>query len=110
MGAGEWRLDMQSKHERFLSETVRGAGAGRQVRDRNCTGLPVCARQPAWAEPGRLARICSPWLPQPRPVSPQVFHRTPLIVTDYPRDIKAFYMRANDDGATVAAMDLLVPR
>lgn len=33
----------------------------------------------------------------------------PLFVTDYPRDIKAFYMRQNDDGKTVAAMDLLVP-
>ncbi|KIZ06446.1 asparaginyl-tRNA synthetase [Monoraphidium neglectum] len=55
-----WGLDMQSEHERFLSETV--------------------------------------------------FNKTPLIVTDYPRDIKAFYMRQNDDGKTVAAMDLLVPR
>jgi asparaginyl-tRNA synthetase len=34
----------------------------------------------------------------------------PLIVTDYPRDIKAFYMKQNDDGKTVAAMDVLVPR
>jgi asparaginyl-tRNA synthetase len=34
----------------------------------------------------------------------------PVIVYDYPRDIKAFYMRANDDGATVAAMDILAPR
>jgi asparaginyl-tRNA synthetase len=33
----------------------------------------------------------------------------PLFVVDYPREIKAFYMRANDDGRTVAAMDLLVP-
>lgn len=33
----------------------------------------------------------------------------PLFVTDYPKDIKAFYMRMNDDGKTVAAMDLLVP-
>ncbi|MBM71439.1 MAG: asparagine--tRNA ligase [Crocinitomicaceae bacterium] len=33
----------------------------------------------------------------------------PVIVTDYPSDIKAFYMRANDDGKTVAAMDVLVP-
>ncbi|MDR1604332.1 MAG: asparagine--tRNA ligase [Gracilibacteraceae bacterium] len=33
----------------------------------------------------------------------------PVFVTDYPREIKAFYMRANDDGRTVAAMDLLVP-
>ena len=34
----------------------------------------------------------------------------PVIVTDYPRSIKAFYMRLNDDGKTVAAMDVLVPR
>jgi len=34
----------------------------------------------------------------------------PVIVYNYPREIKAFYMRANDDGETVAAMDMLVPR
>lgn len=33
----------------------------------------------------------------------------PVFVTDYPREIKAFYMRENDDGKTVAACDLLVP-
>jgi len=33
----------------------------------------------------------------------------PVFLTDYPKDIKAFYMRMNDDGATVAAVDLLVP-
>src|SRR5665647_872351 len=33
----------------------------------------------------------------------------PVFVTDYPKDIKAFYMRMNDDNETVAAMDLLVP-
>ncbi|MBP9743377.1 MAG: asparagine--tRNA ligase [Burkholderiales bacterium] len=33
----------------------------------------------------------------------------PTIVTDYPRDIKAFYMRQNEDGKTVAAMDILAP-
>ena len=33
----------------------------------------------------------------------------PVFLTDYPKDIKAFYMRANDDGKTVAACDLLVP-
>ncbi len=33
----------------------------------------------------------------------------PLIVYDYPREIKPFYMRVNDDGKTVAAMDILVP-
>lgn len=35
--------------------------------------------------------------------------KRPLFVTDYPKDIKAFYMRMNDDNKTVAAMDLLVP-
>ena len=33
----------------------------------------------------------------------------PVFVTDYPKDIKSFYMRLNDDGKTVAATDLLVP-
>jgi asparaginyl-tRNA synthetase len=35
--------------------------------------------------------------------------RGPVFITDYPKDIKAFYMRLNDDGKTVAACDLLVP-
>mmetsp|Transcript_1355 Transcript_1355/g.3194 ORF Transcript_1355/g.3194 Transcript_1355/m.3194 type:complete len:586 (-) Transcript_1355:115-1872(-) len=39
----------------------------------------------------------------------EAFDRCPLIVTDYPKEIKAFYMRLNDDGKTVAAMDVLVP-
>jgi asparaginyl-tRNA synthetase len=55
----EWGNDLQTEHERFLSE--------------------------------------------------EVFKR-PVIVTDYPREIKAFYMRVNDDGKTVRAMDVLVPR
>ena len=38
----------------------------------------------------------------------QVFKR-PVFVTDYPKEIKAFYMRLNDDGKTVAAADCLVP-
>ncbi|HEX2953596.1 MAG TPA: asparagine--tRNA ligase, partial [Bacillota bacterium] len=38
----------------------------------------------------------------------QVFKK-PVFVTDYPKEIKAFYMRQNDDNKTVAAMDLLVP-
>ena len=33
----------------------------------------------------------------------------PVFLTDYPKDIKAFYMRQNDDGKTVAAVDCLVP-
>ena len=36
-------------------------------------------------------------------------YKMPIFLTDYPKDIKAFYMRMNDDGKTVAAMDLLVP-
>ena len=54
----EWGKDLQSEHERFLTE--------------------------------------------------QHFKR-PVIVFDYPKEIKAFYMRQNDDGRTVAAMDVLVP-
>lgn len=34
----------------------------------------------------------------------------PVIITDYPKEIKAFYMRANEDGKTVAAMDIIVPK
>ena len=36
-------------------------------------------------------------------------YKMPVFVTDYPKEIKAFYMRQNDDGKTVAAVDLLVP-
>ena len=36
-------------------------------------------------------------------------YKKPIFLIDYPKDIKAFYMRQNDDGRTVAAMDLLVP-
>ncbi len=36
--------------------------------------------------------------------------KKPVILTDYPQEIKAFYMRANSDGKTVAAMDILVPK
>lgn len=43
-----------------------------------------------------------------RYLSEDVFKK-PVFVTDYPKDIKAFYMRQNDDNKTVGAMDLLVP-
>jgi len=43
-----------------------------------------------------------------RYLSEELFQR-PLIVTDYPASIKPFYMRENEDGRTVAAMDVLVP-
>lgn len=36
--------------------------------------------------------------------------KAPIILTDYPKEIKAFYMRENNDGQTVAALDLLVPK
>ena len=54
----EWGSDIQTEHERYLSEVVFGK---------------------------------------------------PVFVTDYPKEIKAFYMKQNDDGKTVAATDLLVP-
>ena len=54
-----WGCDLQSEHEKFLTEKVAGG---------------------------------------------------PVIVTDYPKDIKAFYMKLNPDGKTVRAMDVLVPR
>jgi asparaginyl-tRNA synthetase len=55
----EWGLDLQSEHERWLTEVKVGR---------------------------------------------------PVILVDYPKEIKAFYMRLNDDDRTVAAMDVLVPR
>jgi asparaginyl-tRNA synthetase len=54
-----WGCDLQSEHERFLTEKVAGG---------------------------------------------------PVIVTDYPKEIKAFYMKLNSDSKTVRAMDVLVPR
>jgi len=40
----------------------------------------------------------------------EVYFKKPIFLTDYPKEIKPFYMRSNDDGKTVAAVDLLVPR
>ena len=54
----EWGCDLQTEHERYLTEKIYGK---------------------------------------------------PVFVTDYPKDIKAFYMKLNDDGKTVAAVDCLVP-
>ena len=54
----EWGIDLQSEHERFLTEKIVGR---------------------------------------------------PVAIYNYPKDIKAFYMRMNDDGKTVAAMDVLAP-
>lgn len=55
----EWGLDLQTEHERYITEQIVGG---------------------------------------------------PTFILNYPKDIKAFYMRQNDDGRTVAAMDLLVPK
>ena len=38
------------------------------------------------------------------------YFKKPVVITDYPKDIKAFYMYQNDDGKTVAAMDIIFPR
>ena len=43
-----------------------------------------------------------------RYLTEEIFKR-PVFVTDYPKEIKAFYMKLNEDGKTVAAMDCLVP-
>jgi asparaginyl-tRNA synthetase len=40
----------------------------------------------------------------------EVKYQKPVIVYNYPKEIKAFYMRLNDDLKTVAAMDVLVPK
>ncbi|XP_059443494.1 asparagine--tRNA ligase, chloroplastic/mitochondrial [Corylus avellana] len=45
-----------------------------------------------------------------RYITEEAFGGCPVIIRDYPKEIKAFYMRQNDDGRTVAAMDMLVPR
>lgn len=37
-------------------------------------------------------------------------YKCPVIMTDYPKEIKAFYMKLNEDGKTVRAMDVLVPK
>ncbi|KAI9111115.1 hypothetical protein K1719_017990 [Acacia pycnantha] len=45
-----------------------------------------------------------------RYITEEAFAGCPVVIRDYPKDIKAFYMRQNEDGKTVAAMDVLVPR
>ncbi|XVE65086.1 hypothetical protein DITRI_Ditri07aG0153900 [Diplodiscus trichospermus] len=45
-----------------------------------------------------------------RYITEVAFNGCPVIIRDYPKEIKAFYMRQNNDGKTVAAMDMLVPR
>ena len=47
-------------------------------------------------------RVASRWLTEE-------YVKRPVVVMNYPKGIKAFYMRMNDDGKTVAAMDVLAP-
>lgn len=53
--------------------------------------------------------VCCPPPQCIRYLTEQIYKK-PVIVYNYPKDIKAFYMRLNDDGKTVAAMDVLVPK
>lgn len=56
-----------------------------------------------------LSEILSLFFVQKRYLTEVIFKK-PVIVYNYPKGIKAFYMRLNDDGKTVAAMDVLVPK
>ena len=56
----------------------------------------------------KVSRGCDLQTEHERYLTEQIFKR-PVFVTDYPKDIKAFYMKMNDDNKTVAAMDCLVP-
>jgi aspartyl/asparaginyl-tRNA synthetase len=47
--------------------------------------------------------------PSTSAIWPRSIFKAPVVVKNYPKDIKAFYMRLNEDGKTVAAMDVLAP-
>ncbi|XP_013721655.2 asparagine--tRNA ligase, chloroplastic/mitochondrial isoform X2 [Brassica napus] len=68
-----------------------------------------------WIEKGIIHRLSVKWgldlqSEHERYITEEAFGGRPVIIRDYPKEIKAFYMRENDDGKTVAAMDMLVPR
>lgn len=83
----KWGCDLQSEHERYITEEAFG-------------GCPVIIRDYP------KARICWLMLLQ----STFFYEANENILEHMFQDIKAFYMRENDDGKTVAAMDMLVPR
>jgi asparaginyl-tRNA synthetase len=56
-----------------------------------------------------LARLGSPAKSEHERYLTEKHAKKPVIVMNYPKVIKAFYMRVNDDGRTVAAMDVLAP-
>ena len=81
----------------------------RALRARCPTRRPsTSSNAPAAASSSRSSsgRTCSP---STSASSAEEHFKSPVIVFDYPREIKPFYMRLNDDGRTVAAMDVLVP-
>ena len=86
----------------------------RKVAESSFTAMPYTAAIEALIKSGRTFDFTPEW-----GIDLQTEHEKylteeyvggPVIVTDYPREIKAFYMKQNDDGNTVRAMDVLVPR
>ena len=84
-----------------LCRTCRQGGSTASLRSCATRGGRPAGAQVAWGVD--LASEHERYLTE------EVF-RQPVIVFNYPRSIKAFYMRQNDDGRTVAAMDVLVPK
>ncbi|NLG84049.1 MAG: asparagine--tRNA ligase [Firmicutes bacterium] len=93
--------------DRGLIERLRGILAADFVRLTYTEAVEILAKAGAdFAYPVRWGADLQ--TEHERYLTERVFRR-PVFVTDYPKEIKAFYMRQNDDGRTVAAMDLLVP-
>ena len=70
-------------------------------------------RKPSWRTLVGTLNFCRPRGASPsgaRAFLAEEYFKGPVFITDYPADQKAFYMRLNDDGKTVAATDLVVPR
>jgi asparaginyl-tRNA synthetase len=86
-------------------EAVRRAGFARMSYTEAVDILATCGQEFTFP----VAWGCDLQSEHERYLTEQVVNG-PLFVTDYPAELKAFYMRLNDDGRTVAAMDLLVPR
>jgi asparaginyl-tRNA synthetase len=103
--------DMQFFHER-IDNTVMGALE--TVRDRDFLRLSYTEAIELLEQSGEKFEYPVKWgsdlqAEHERYLTEKKFN-APVILYDYPRGIKAFYMRLNDDGKTVRAMDVLVPR
>ena len=103
--------DMAFFAERIDPEAVDAAGGLRRVRLR-AHDLHRGGR-PSWRRPGATGSSRSRWgvdlqAEHERYLCEELAGR-PVVVVDYPKEIKAFYMRLNDDERTVAAMDVLAP-